>query len=68
MHPPPRAPAGRAQDDEKHFPVALVTDDRFPSIASIQQMIECAGELDARFPGCEPGQITRRAPIASTQI
>jgi hypothetical protein len=46
---PTRALACLRQGGQKLFPICVVAKNRFLPIATIQQMVDRAGELDSRF-------------------
>jgi hypothetical protein len=58
VHPPTGPPAHLSQCGQKLLAIGVITENRFPSIATIQQMIDGTGEFDACFPGHELRQIT----------
>lgn len=67
MYKPTGALAHLPQRGQKLRARGLITENRFPLVATIQQMINGAGELDACFPRHEPGQVTRALAAPSSQ-
>ncbi len=56
MDSPSRPPAGLAEGAEETSPIEVVAKDRFAPIAPIKQVINCAGELNARLASHAPEQ------------
>jgi hypothetical protein len=63
---PPRSLAYLSECEQKGFPVAVVPNNRFPAIATIEEVIHGACKFHSRFPGHERGDLALTVAASSS--
>jgi len=57
MHAPAGTQAHLAKRVQKRRPICVIPHNRFAMVAAVEKVIDRVRELDACFPGHEPGEI-----------